>query len=161
MDSFFIDDEDNEVSTKGLIGKIEFNKQGYRRAFAQLSDVYDANSYSTTETLTGGTWIDGKPIYRKVFENILISSASPIIEDAEYSRIIDAEIEGDAGDFIKHNSIVEIIGGYRRYYVEISPSNSLGGYYFDMTSFNNGTSSTIKNARNVIVEYTKSTDVAP
>lgn len=26
------------------------------------------NSYSTDETLTGGTWIDGKPIYRKVTE---------------------------------------------------------------------------------------------
>ena len=28
-------------------------------------------SYSTTETLTGGTWIDGKPIYRKVIEGLL------------------------------------------------------------------------------------------
>lgn len=27
--------------------------------------VQDADSYSTTETLTGGKWIDGKPIYRK------------------------------------------------------------------------------------------------
>lgn len=26
----------------------------------------NANSYSTNETLTGGTWIDGKPIYKKV-----------------------------------------------------------------------------------------------
>ena len=26
--------------------------------------VAEAKSYSTTETLTGGTWIDGKPIYR-------------------------------------------------------------------------------------------------
>ena len=26
-------------------------------------DVYDANSYSTDEIKTGGTWIDGKPIY--------------------------------------------------------------------------------------------------
>lgn len=25
------------------------------------------NSYSTTEALTGGTWIDGKPIYRRCF----------------------------------------------------------------------------------------------
>lgn len=25
------------------------------------------NSYSTTETLTGGTWINGKPIYRKAY----------------------------------------------------------------------------------------------
>ena len=29
------------------------------------------HSYSTTETLTGGTWIDGKPIYRKVIEGLL------------------------------------------------------------------------------------------
>lgn len=29
--------------------------------------VQDADSYSTTETLTGGKWIDGKPIYRKVW----------------------------------------------------------------------------------------------
>ena len=26
-----------------------------------------ANSYSTTEQKTGGVWIDGKPIYRKVW----------------------------------------------------------------------------------------------
>ena len=31
-------------------------------------DYVDAkNSYSTEETLTGGTWIDGKPIYKKTF----------------------------------------------------------------------------------------------
>ena len=29
--------------------------------------VQEKNSYSTTEMLTGGTWIDGKPIYRKCF----------------------------------------------------------------------------------------------
>ena len=28
--------------------------------------IANANSYSTNETLTGGTWIDGKPIYKKV-----------------------------------------------------------------------------------------------
>jgi hypothetical protein len=28
--------------------------------------VSESLSYSETETLTGGTWIDGKPIYRKV-----------------------------------------------------------------------------------------------
>lgn len=30
--------------------------------------VEEKNSYSTTEMLTGGKWIDGKPIYRKVVE---------------------------------------------------------------------------------------------
>ena len=32
-----------------------------------INAVKTALSYSTEETLTGGTWIDGKPIYRRVF----------------------------------------------------------------------------------------------
>lgn len=37
-----------------------------KNIYAQRSYVDKANSYSTTETLTGGTWIDGKPIYTLV-----------------------------------------------------------------------------------------------
>ena len=37
-------------------------------------DVYDANSYSTDEIKTGGTWIDGKPIYRKVINLDFVNS---------------------------------------------------------------------------------------
>lgn len=33
-----------------------------------INYINNSNSYSTEETLTGGTWIDGKPIYRKVFK---------------------------------------------------------------------------------------------
>ena len=33
-----------------------------------INYVNNSNSYSTEETLTGGKWIDGKPIYRKVFK---------------------------------------------------------------------------------------------
>lgn len=32
--------------------------------------VTNSLSYSTEETLTGGTWIDGKPIYRKVYRGV-------------------------------------------------------------------------------------------
>ena len=39
--------------------------------YAQRSYVNKANSYSKEETKTGGTWIDGKPIYRKVIEGTL------------------------------------------------------------------------------------------
>ena len=39
--------------------------------------VQEKNSYSTTEMLTGGTWIDGKPIYRRV---IMFNSATTIAE---------------------------------------------------------------------------------
>jgi hypothetical protein len=44
--------------------------------YAQRSYVDKANSYSTDETLTGGTWIDGKPIYRKV-SGINIPTVNP------------------------------------------------------------------------------------
>lgn len=30
-----------------------------------VGEIIDPNSYSTTECKTGGTWIDGKPIYKK------------------------------------------------------------------------------------------------
>ena len=61
-----------------IFGNAEFDKQGDRKAFAQLSDVYDSNSYSTNETLTGGTWIDGKPIY-----TITKATGEPIPEDID------------------------------------------------------------------------------
>lgn len=46
----------------------------------QIEQYFDeglqrTQSYSTTETLTGGTWIDGKPIYRKVIENNTVSGS--------------------------------------------------------------------------------------
>jgi hypothetical protein len=34
------------------------------------------NSYSTDETLTGGTWIDGKPIYRKVLDGSISNTGN-------------------------------------------------------------------------------------
>lgn len=39
---------------------------------ADEGDKFDKSylSYSTEETLTGGTWIDGKPIYRKVLTGL-------------------------------------------------------------------------------------------
>ena len=42
---------------------------------ADTGDKFDKSylSYSTEETLTGGTWIDGKPIYRKVLTGLSYS----------------------------------------------------------------------------------------
>lgn len=38
-------------------------------------------SYSTTEQKTGGTWIDGKPIYRKVFTGSVTGATTTINSD--------------------------------------------------------------------------------
>lgn len=51
--------------------------------------VQDASSYSTTETLTGGKWIDGKPIYRRVIEctNITVGDNTTVATLADYATI--------------------------------------------------------------------------
>ena len=49
--------------------------------------VQSANSYSTEETATGGFWIDGKPIYGKIFSGTLTSGTSWIIQASLKSTI--------------------------------------------------------------------------
>lgn len=53
-------DEGNETSTP-----VDVVQDGNMHAVTSNA-VADSLSYSTSETLTGATWIDGKPIYRKV-----------------------------------------------------------------------------------------------
>ena len=43
---------------------------------ATIDNPQQADYYSTSTTLTGGTWIDGKPIYRRVTEHTLTKSIS-------------------------------------------------------------------------------------
>ena len=49
--------------------------------------VQTSNSYSTEETATGGFWIDGKPIYRKIFSGTLSSGTSWTIQSSLKSTI--------------------------------------------------------------------------
>lgn len=49
----------------------------------------DDVSYSTSETLTGGTWIDGKPIYRKVFDTTSPSTGEQNADVADLPSNID------------------------------------------------------------------------
>lgn len=47
-------------------------------------------SYSQTETLTGGTWIDGKPIFRKTYKGIapLTTQGQPV-QRSTYTLVVD------------------------------------------------------------------------
>lgn len=56
-------DEGNETSTP-----VDVVEDGNMHAVTSNA-VADSLSYSTDEILTGGKWIDGKPIYRKVIEH--------------------------------------------------------------------------------------------
>jgi hypothetical protein len=50
----------------------------------------DGISYSQTETLTGSTWIDGKPIYRKTFKGIApLATQGAIGGRSTYTLVVD------------------------------------------------------------------------
>ena len=110
--------------------------------------VDNSNSYSTEEVKTGGTWIDGKPIYRKVISNIISESTQNIahgIEDIDnYVNLTPYMLSGDMS--------------------QIFPSFNTGSYYF--TAFASSktlitlqcVSGYVSNIYRIVIEYTKTTD---
>ena len=115
-----------------------------------LNDVKDyvdnSNSYSTEEVKTGGTWIDGKPIYRKVLFGSITATTQDIVH----------QIEGI-------DSYVQLMP-YMVSEGQLFPSFNTESYYF--TVFANSKTSLVMqcisgyigNSYRVIVEYTKTTD---
>lgn len=152
--------------SKGIIGNQEFNKQGDRKSFAQLSDVYDSNSYSTDEIKTGGTWIDGKPIYRKVFTGVLNNLGYILINlsDYELSEVID-HVLPLKGSFIEDGEQIPI--NYSFSNVNESVSSGRATYNYDektitLVHFNTdwnppGNKIFYESYFELILEYTKTT----
>ena len=62
-----------------------------------LSQLFSggSNSYSQTETLTGGTWIDGKPIYRKVLPFTVPVGQTSISLDITHNLNIETYLKTD------------------------------------------------------------------
>lgn len=57
-----------------------------------INYINNSNSYSTEETLTGGKWIDGKPIYRKVITYTLSNALTGLVEIAHNIQNIETPI---------------------------------------------------------------------
>lgn len=101
-------------------------------------------SYSTTEQKTGGKWIDGKTIYRKVIQGTSIPSGNIIGSVGNYSDVV--SING----VVINNSNNDTI-----------PINYNGQLYCAVksngdVSFNVGTITISK--FKIVIEYTKTTD---
>ena len=125
-----------------------------------LNDVKDyvdnSNSYSTEEIKTGGTWIDGKPIYRKVLtatlqtnEEVLNLTVSPQMKSLVSIQGILSKGNVDfviPYCFVDGPSTFQIYTYCQGQNLFIMPRSS------DKTYFTAGC--TVK----VIVEYTKTTD---
>ena len=103
--------------------------------------VDNSNSYSTQEVKTGGTWIDGKPIYRKVL------IAKNFINGGEVGW---AGLESDVAslniDACLRCFAITVGDGSR--YLQFSPAK--GGFNSYWSGINSGSK--------IIMEYTKTTD---
>ena len=128
---------------------------------AQRSYVDKSNSYSTEETKTEGTWIDGKPIYRKVIQFILPNGA--FVSDLtslniEHCLKCSANLLYDDSQSINEQLWVSQ-GAVSQFYSKVIFPNSLevACMMTEITtgeiSFNNAGMS-----GSVILEYTKTTD---
>lgn len=60
----------DEIFEQGLVGDDYYGENYDENTYIQKLYADIQHSYSTEETLTGGTWIDGKPIYRKVLTGL-------------------------------------------------------------------------------------------
>lgn len=114
----------------------------------EVKDFVEAGqSYSTTEQRTSGTWIDGKPIYRKVIE-----TNARTIYDNWNTVALDASVHAD---YVM-----------KCYMVSTSKNGTGGGVsseikaiaYADGTIHINNQYSNVNNTVYCILEYTKTTD---
>jgi len=111
-------------------------------------DYVDAkNSYSTTETLTGGTWIDGKPIYRKVYHfNTMLSVGQYFytmnVGQADFDTLIKTYYIG------RRSNMTDIMTAY-------FPTWTANNYTGFKISVNDGE---VMFVDYIIFEYTKKTD---
>jgi hypothetical protein len=59
-------------------------------------------TYSTTEQLTGEIWIDGKPIYQRVFTGTISAAAgntiTSLLPDGTVSTLVSDQVRADLGD---------------------------------------------------------------
>lgn len=142
-------DADGNVTSQGSTPTNTIASGNYQPATSDgvaqaIAGISGGGSYSTTETLTGGTWIDGKPIYRLTINynnSIPQDSYTTLISNTNIDNLINA-----------HGTISD---GVTEFYI---PSRWVGLYnhhtYLRVYNYD------IPSANKLLlsIEYTKTTD---
>ena len=151
-------DKDTSLAKKARSGETTHGKQKavyvYIKATSGLAEnqqenvlndvkgyVNSSNSYSTDEVKTGGKWIDGKPIYRKVLITTTLINGNEIGWGGLESNITSLNIDNCIASY----AIIEHLG--MRYLQYMPEQGGFISYY-----------SGIPNDTKVVMEYTKTTD---
>lgn len=135
--------------TAGLVGSVVNSQSESNKDTYSCDYINGINTYSTNEINTGKTWIDDKPIYRKVLTGTATTTNTTIDTSANVSSMNIIKIDGW---IYKSATIQQQIGTYA------SDGNS-SGIYVD----NNGLKLLLPSALvpctyTAIIEYTKTTD---
>lgn len=113
------------------------------------SSTYDV--YSTNETVVG-TWIDGKPIYRKTFNNISVTSSEYSVIPIATGLTIDNLIN-ISGYLVNNGRWVVTLNS-----VDIQYANMVRVSYDKQTSSLELAAQNWTGTATVTIEYTKTTD---
>lgn len=142
------DGETYEVPTNAVVGWDSENAipNGYE-------EIDNPNNYSSNETKIG-TWIDGKPLYRKVFETTLPSQKSNIIETGFGNTIIVRKLYGIFCDIANKpfSKPIPYFDIYNSNHITVFIGSGNGNIYVSALGDNNNEQTFI------YVEYTKTTD---
>ena len=115
--------------------------------------VQNANSYSTEEKLTGGTWVDGRPIYTKTYTNLNIRATSTLIDTiTDIDKIISSKCWATYYTDTNQTTV--------SYYETSDGSGVFSGYVylFPNKQIKAYSGSGLRRVTDVTIEYTKSTD---
>lgn len=102
-----------------------------------INSLDDRDNYSTTEKVIG-TWIDGKPIYRKVYSisgDMIASAWTTLTSLSNVATLTKGLMGGSANNCVWNDVILRVLNNNIQYYSSLTHSYSW-----------------------VIVEYTKTTD---
>lgn len=120
------------------------------RAGDTIIPVTDRDIYSTTEQVIG-EWIDGKPVYRKVYTGTLgTTGMSTVADTSDISRVV--KIGGYIASAAGFRIPCPFYGSSTSYFsaaVAAAPARAV--YAYHSSNFNSGT-------YQIVIEYTKTTD---
>lgn len=151
-------------NSPGLVGKYDYRDNYVANSYVQKGYADMQHSYSTEETLTGGTWIDGKPIYRKVIPFTIVGSMLTIdVASLNANLFLKTDMRIFWSGFGWINSIVmpnSVQNGFT--VVNAVPQNNSTEIKINSYEINISTGSMTAYTPNktgyVILEYTKTTD---
>lgn len=117
-----------------------------------ITNIINAEVYSTNEIKTNKTWIDGKPIYRKVISDITVTGNMSEIISTGLSNVNVISIYGEYHTAnYDITQTVPYISSNREYVIEVISMNKGANIRYRTASVFNGKS-------NIVLEYTKTTD---